>query len=143
MIVAHLTAGQTPKRVDQVVWPMDLIVAFPAMFWAGLWLWRKQPLGYVAAAVLLVKGGLLGVTLVVNTWITRTFWGAATDPAAPVYALGGLGGLALAAWYLRHLKRELAAPAGALLASGLAGARAASVVAGAQARGLTALSGEP
>ena len=106
MIVAALAGGQMPKRVDQVVWPMDLIVAFPAMFWAGLWLWRRQPLGYVVAAVLLVKGGLLGVTLVINTWIAATFWGAAADPAVPVYALGGLGGLALAVRYLRHLRPD-------------------------------------
>jgi hypothetical protein len=124
MIVAHFTSGQIPKRVSQVVWPMDLIVAFPAMFWAGLWLWRKQPLGYVAAAVLLVKGGLLGVTLVLNTWITMAFWGGAMDPAAPLYALCGVGGLALAGWYLRQLGPELPGPAGALADRGsLAGRR--------------------
>jgi hypothetical protein len=56
--------------------------------------------------VLLIKGGLLGVTLVVNTWLTTTFWGGSVDPAVPVYALGGLGGLALAAQYLRHLRPQ-------------------------------------
>jgi hypothetical protein len=104
MILADLSSGKMPSRVDQVVWPMDLVVAFPAMFWAGLWLWRRQPLGYVVAAILLVKGGLLGVTLVVNTWIATTFWDAAPDPIVPVYALGGCGGLALAWWYLRHVR---------------------------------------
>jgi hypothetical protein len=104
MILTDLTSGHMPTRVNQVVWPMDLIVAFPAMFWAGLWLWRRQPLGYLVAAVLLVKGGLLGVTLVINTWIATTFWGAVADPAVPVYAIGGLGGLVLAVWYLRNLQ---------------------------------------
>jgi hypothetical protein len=105
MIVSHLASGATPSRVNQVVWPMDLIVAFPAMFWGGLWLWRRQPLGYAVATVLLIKGGLLGVTLVVNTWLAATFWGVPPDPVVPVYALGGLGGLALAAQYLRSLER--------------------------------------
>jgi len=104
LILADLSTGQTPSRVEQVVWPMDLIVAFPAMFWAGLWLWRRQPLGYVVAAILLVKAGLLGITLVVNTWIATTFWDAAADPMLPVYALGGCVGLALAWWYLRHVR---------------------------------------
>jgi hypothetical protein len=118
MIIAHLAAGATPNRVNQVVWPMDLIVAFPAMFWGGLWLWRRQPLGYLVAAVLLIKGGLLGVTLVVNTWLAGTFWGVAADPAVPAYAIGGLGGLALAAQYLRHIDHQqplapsMAPPAG-------------------------------
>ena len=101
-ILSHLSRGQMPTHVDQVVSPMDLIVAFPAMFWAGVWLWRRQPLGYVVAAVLLIKGGLLGITLVINTWITATFWGGAIDPMVPVYALGGLGGAALAVQYLWH-----------------------------------------
>lgn len=104
MILADLSSGKMPSRIEQVVWSMDLVVAFPAMFWAGVWLWRKQPLGYVVAAILLVKAGLLGVTLAVNTWIATTFWNSAADPMVPVYALGGCGGLALAWWYLRHVR---------------------------------------
>jgi hypothetical protein len=110
MIVSRLASGALPTRVERVVWPMDLVVAFPAMFWAGLWLWRRQPLGYVVAAIVLIKAGLLGVTLVVNTWVA-TFWGVPADPGVPVYALGGVGGLALAADYLRRLRRPQA-PAG-------------------------------
>ena len=127
MIIAHLASGVTPNRVNQVVWPMDLIVAFPAMFWGGLWLWRRQPLGYLVAAVLLIKGGLLGVTLVVNTWLASTFWGVAADPAVPAYAIGGLGGLALAAQYLRHIEQRqplapsMAPPAGTPVAATRAG----------------------
>jgi hypothetical protein len=64
-IVSDLSSGTTPTRVNQVVWPMDLIVAFPAMFWAGLWLWRRRALGYSVAGVLLIKSGLLGVTLAI------------------------------------------------------------------------------
>jgi hypothetical protein len=104
-IVTHLRAGAMPSRVDQVVWPMDLIVAFPAMFWGGLWLWRRQPLGYLLATVLLIKGGLLGMSLVVSTWLATTFWGVALDPVLPAYLLGGTGGLLLAARYLRACAR--------------------------------------
>src|ERR1051326_3844309 len=31
MILADLSSGKMPSRVDQVVWPMDPVVAFPAM----------------------------------------------------------------------------------------------------------------
>ena len=34
-IVAALIAVATPGRVERVVWPLDLVVAFPAMFWGG------------------------------------------------------------------------------------------------------------
>ena len=105
-IISHLVSGTTPSRVNQVVWPMDLIVAFPAMFWGGLWLWRRRALGYAVAIVLLLKGGLLGITLVVTTWLGTSFWGMPSDRRDPVYAIGGLGGLALAAQYLRALDDE-------------------------------------
>jgi hypothetical protein len=108
MIVSHLVLGAMPNRVNQVVWPMDLIVAFPAMFWGGVWLWRRHPLGYTVATVLLLKGGLLGVTLVVNTWLAATFWGVAIDPAVPIYAIGGLGGLALGVWFLSGMDQPSA-----------------------------------
>ena len=98
-IVSHLVSRSTPSRVNQVVWPMDLIVAFPAMFWGGLWLWRRRALGYAVAIVLLLKGGI-GITLVVTTWLGTSFWGMPSDSAVPVYAIGGLGGLALTAQYL-------------------------------------------
>jgi hypothetical protein len=116
MIVSHLASGTAPNRVERVVWPMDLVVAFPAMFWGGLWLWRREPLGYVLAAALLIKAGLLGITLMVNAWVVATFWGVPADPAVPIYALGGLGGLALAADYLKRLRLpqiQDAAPTGA------------------------------
>jgi hypothetical protein len=83
-IVSALVAGAAPGRVEQVVWPLDLVVAFPAMFWGGVWLWRRQALGYLVAATLLVKGGFLGLTLAVNTWLATTFWGQAPDPAVPL-----------------------------------------------------------
>jgi hypothetical protein len=113
MIVGHLASGATPTRVNQVVWPMDLVVAFPAMFWGGLWLWRRHPLGYLVGAVLLMKGGLLGVTLVINTCLATAFWGVPMDTAVPIYALGGLGGLALAIVYLRRVEPPASSEIGA------------------------------
>jgi hypothetical protein len=100
MIVSALASGAAPTRVQLVVWPLDLVVAFPALFWGGVWLWRRQALGYVVAGLLLLKGGFYGLTLVVATWLA-TLWGVPPDPMLPVYALGGLGGAALMVLYLR------------------------------------------
>jgi hypothetical protein len=102
MVISHLASGAVPNRVNQVVWAMDLVVAFPALFWGGVWIWRRQALGYLVAAVLLVKGGSVGLTLVVNTYLA-TLWGLAPDPMVPVYAVGGVLGLGLAFVYLRHV----------------------------------------
>jgi hypothetical protein len=73
-IVAALGSGTTPTRVERTVWPMDLVIALPAVFWGGVWLWRRQPLGYVVAGVLLLKLALLGLSLVLDTWLV-TLWG--------------------------------------------------------------------
>ena len=44
-----------------------------------------------------------------NTWLGAVFWGVPPDPAVPAYAIGGLGGLALAVRYLRGI--DLSRPA--------------------------------
>jgi hypothetical protein len=106
-IVSALSTGATPTHVDLIVWPMDLVIALPATFWGGVWLWRRQAWGYVVAGLLLQKLALLGCTLVLNTWLV-TLWGRPPDPMVPFYAIIGLGGLAGVVFYLRGL-----APGGA------------------------------
>lgn len=104
-IVSALGAGITPTHVDLTVWPMDLVIALPATFWGGVWLWRRQAWGYVVAGLLLLKMALLGFTLVLNTWLV-TLWGRPPDPMVPFYAIIGLGGLAGVMFYLRGLAPE-------------------------------------
>jgi hypothetical protein len=83
-----------------VVWVLDLVVALPALFWGGLWLWRRDALGFVVAGMLLLKAAFVGITLVVDTWL-MTLWGQASDPMLPAYAVIAVGGLVLLAAYLR------------------------------------------
>ncbi|MGH2351819.1 MAG: hypothetical protein ACRDJN_09425 [Chloroflexota bacterium] len=124
-ITAHLMAGTTPTHIDLTVWPMDLVIALPATFWGGVWLWRRQPLGYVVAGLLLLKMALLGCTLVLNTWLV-TLWGRPPDPMVPFYATIGLGGLALLVAYLRCVRETSPDPAGGGGHSGSAWDRSSS-----------------
>ncbi len=101
-ILGALATGTQPAAKDLGVWPMDLVVAFPAMFWGGIWLWRRQPLGYLVGAVLLFKAASVGLTLVVTSWLV-TWWGEPLDPMLPVYALVALGGIVLSVLYLRSV----------------------------------------
>jgi len=102
-IVAALSSGTPPPAKELGVWPMDLVVAFPAMFWGGVWLWRRQPLGYVVGALLLVKAASVGLTLVVSSWLVM-WWGQPLDQLLPVYACIGAGSLALALLFLRGIR---------------------------------------
>ena len=111
-IVGALASGTQPAAKDLGVWPMDLVIAFPAMFWGGIWLWRRQALGYLVGAVLLVKAASVGLTLVVTSWLV-TLWGEPLDSMLPVYALIGLGGVLLSVLYLRSVDRDVSETASA------------------------------
>jgi hypothetical protein len=102
-ILSSLTGGPPPTQVDLGVYPMDLAIAFPAMFLGGVWLWRRDPLGFVVGTLLLVKAAGVGVGLVLATWLV-TLWGVPADPTLPVYALVGVGGAGLATLFLRSIE---------------------------------------
>jgi hypothetical protein len=108
-IVAATASGATPSAVERVVWPMDLVVAFPALFWGGVWLWRRQALGYAVGGVLLVKAAAVGPTLVLNSWLV-TRWGVPLDPMLPFYAFVGAGGLLGTVVYLRAVDPPVSRP---------------------------------
>lgn len=77
MVLGNMLSGTQPKSTPLVIWPLDLVIALPALFWGGLWLWRRQPLGYAV-------GGI-------------------RDDVLPAYAVIGAGGLVLLVLYLRDL----------------------------------------
>jgi hypothetical protein len=104
-IAQYLLAGTQPKRVELVVFPLDLVIAFPALFWGGLWLWRKQPLGYVVGGIVLLKAAAEGLTLVVQTGATLIMSGLG-DELLPAYAIVGFGGLLLLVLYLRSVVNQ-------------------------------------
>src|SRR5207302_2045482 len=96
-----------------VVWPLDLVVAFPALFCGGVWLWRREPLGYVVGAIVLLKAAAEGLTLVAQT-VATVLLGGPTDPLLPIYALIGVGGLALLLVHLRSVQAAVPTPAASL-----------------------------
>jgi hypothetical protein len=51
-------------------------------------------LGYVAGGIVLLKAAAEGVTLALQAW-AAVLMGGPGDPLAPMYAIVGLGGLAL------------------------------------------------
>jgi hypothetical protein len=106
-IMGDVLSNTAPTRVQLVVWPLDLIVAFPALFWGGVYLWRRQPLGYVVGGVVLLKAAAEGLTLVVQT-IATVLMGGPGDPLVPVYGIVGLGGLALLIAFLRSATERTA-----------------------------------
>ena len=70
MWAAHVFAGR-PTPVEpgafQVVAALDLAVMVPALAMGGILLWRRQPWGYVIAAIASIQGALYLLVLSVNS----------------------------------------------------------------------------
>ena len=105
MIVGDILSGTPPKSTQFVIWPLDLVIALPALFWGGLWLWRRQPLGYVVGGIVLMKAAAEGLGLVAQTVVT-VFMSGIGDDVLPAYVVIGVGGLLLLFLYLRGLGTE-------------------------------------
>ena len=105
MIMRDILSGIQPKSTLLVIWPLDLVVALPALFWGGLWLWRRQPLGYVVGGIALMKAAAEGLGLVAQTVVTL-FMSGIGDDVLPAYVVIGVGGLVLLVLYLRGLGPE-------------------------------------
>ena len=105
MIVGDTLSGTQPKSTLFVIWPLDLVIALPALFWGGLWLWRRQALGYVVGGIVLMKAAAEGLALVAQTVVTLLMSGIGDD-VLPAYAVIGVGGLVLLGLYLRGVGPE-------------------------------------
>ncbi len=105
MIMGGILSGVQPKSTLLVIWPLDLVIALPALFWGGMWLWRRQSLGYVVGGIVLMKAAAEGLGLAAQTVVTLIMSGIGDD-ILPVYVVIGVGGLVLLTLYLRGLGPE-------------------------------------
>ncbi len=100
-IAAATIAGTVPKPIIDsgihtgVVYALDLGLLLPASLLSGVWLWQRRSMGYVLAAVLLVKDSAYAMALISMS----SFAASANVPdawaLAPVWAV--VGALAITA----------------------------------------------
>jgi hypothetical protein len=64
IIVAALTSQTPVDTLERMLWIADVTVGCPALLAGGVLLWRREPLGYVAGAGLLLQYGVLAVGLI-------------------------------------------------------------------------------
>jgi hypothetical protein len=70
LMASHLAAGTQLDDVARYVIAIDGVVLLPLAFFGGVWLWRRQPLGFALAGVLLVKVAATFLTLVATTVVS-------------------------------------------------------------------------
>jgi hypothetical protein len=101
LTVVSLATESGMDTVSRFVIVVDGVVLLPLTFWGGWWLWRRQPLGYAVAGLLLVKITATTLTLVVNSLLISER-GLPVDPfQLAVFFLVMLLSTALLVSYLR------------------------------------------
>ena len=88
LIVSRARSGAGLDTVTRLVVAVDGVVLLPLMFFGGLWLWRRQPLGYVLAAMLLVKSVATFLTLAVTSVVAWSAGGSLVILELAAYGTG-------------------------------------------------------
>jgi hypothetical protein len=108
-VVPALLAGQVPDVVLKsghptgVIYTLDLGLVVPPMLLAGHWVRQRRPFGYVAAAILLVKGVTVGLGLLASNLFKYLDNGGTDGPLLGLWALIALGSLVVLLRYLRSM----------------------------------------
>ena len=104
LTVAAISGGRELDQVSRLVIAVDGVVLLPLTFFGGVWLWRRLPLGYALAGLLLVKLAATFLTLVATSAIAW-LWGQTLDAVqTSAYTVGMVCALALEGPYLRSVK---------------------------------------
>jgi hypothetical protein len=108
--LSFVVTGQVPefiRRVDHptsVVFALDLSLVVPFLILGAIWLWKRQPWGYVLAAILSVKGTVYMLTLVVLSTgaMTADFPGISAE--LPLWGVLSIGFLAASLFLLGNVQ---------------------------------------
>jgi hypothetical protein len=105
-IVSTAAAGRELDAVTRFVIAIDGVVLLPLTFFGGLWLWRREPLGYALAGLLLVKIVATFLTLVVTSFASAGAGLSGNPVEATTYTAGLVVAAILLVTYLRHVHDE-------------------------------------
>jgi hypothetical protein len=126
-VLPALITGAVPEIVIRsghptgVIYIADLGLVVPLMLLVGGWIRARRPWGYVAAAILLVKGVAEGLALLSSNLFVHLHGQPTDGPLMGLWALIAVGSLAVLLRYLRSMeawtllnskRREHPAPAG-------------------------------
>jgi hypothetical protein len=103
MIGSALARGVALTGVQRAVIAVDAIVLLPLLFYAGVALWRRAPIGYALAGLLLVKAAATFLTLLISTAFIGLGGGPVSVGETAAYAAGLAGAVGAAALYFRHV----------------------------------------
>jgi hypothetical protein len=103
-IATTLASGSDLDQVSRLVIAIDGVVLLPLTFSGGVWLLRREPVGYALAGMLLVKLAATFLTLVATSVVTW-LWGQTLNVTeTSAYVAGMVVALALQGPYLQSVQ---------------------------------------
>lgn len=88
VLIVQQARGGALGPLTRLVVAVDGVVLLPLMFFGGLRVWRRAPIGYVLGAMLLVKSIATFLTLAVTSLITWSADGRVASLELAAYGIG-------------------------------------------------------
>ena len=110
MTFAFIFTGQLPVIVEitghvtNVVFALDLTMVVPVFIFAAVWLWKRQPWGYVLAGISVIKGAVYSFILAVVTVAAANNGFPESASEIPLWATLSAGGIAASLVLLLNIK---------------------------------------
>jgi hypothetical protein len=108
--LGFVATGQVPQAVvdsghpTSVVFAVDLSLLLPAMVLGAVWLWKRQPWGYVLGVILNVKATTYALALIAMTAFAANAGVPGAWDLAPLWAFLGAGNLIASVLLLRNMQ---------------------------------------
>jgi len=100
VVVSALVNSTAVNPIEQATWVSDFAVECPLLLVAGVLLWRRKSLGYVAGAGLLLQIGVLFLSLPISGVLSALLIGAPLDTSLAWIVIFGVIPLALIRFFV-------------------------------------------
>jgi hypothetical protein len=112
MIGAALISGAAVDATTHTSWIVDFVIELPALLVAGILLWRRVALGYVAAPGLLLQGSVLNAGYAIVLVLQAVFGAAPINGpfVAIVFVIGTLSVVLLVLFLHGAIRSQAPAP---------------------------------
>ena len=108
--LGFVATGQVPEFINKVAHPtsvvfaLDLSLVVPVLILGAIWLWKRQPWGYVLTALLNVKGAVYMLTLAIVSISAVQAGFPESSAELPLWGLLSLGFLAVTLFLLGNVR---------------------------------------
>ncbi|MCK5146542.1 hypothetical protein KAR48_07290 [bacterium] len=101
--VINSISTKTPPEVN-TIFVLDLTLFIPLMIVGAVQLWKKTLLGHSLTGMLLIKAGVMGLSIFLGQLLMSGYSFSSNSLMATLFAIQGFGGLILSVIFIRRLE---------------------------------------